>query len=293
MNNEIIHLHRFVEPFLTVGAHDLDALSPDDCREERNLVLDMDALSCLPLFPNLKKLVLRPGEIKSGTLEHLKGLRIEALKIDYCSDEFDDYTLDLSWFPELELLVSRSSRNFANAKGCPRLQTIIVTDWMEPDLGSLRQSSITALKVLRGKLKTLHGIEDSGLLSLSLSYQRGLSDVSALQSLIGLESLQIDHCPKIDLQTLPELPHLKYLELYGSQTVRDLGFLRNFPQLDRFLFDIRIAGGQLAPLLSLSHSVSLIDRAHYSLKDRELPKASTPFHSDCIPSWLEILPESV
>lgn len=292
MNYEVVHLHRFVEPFLTVGVHDLDALSPDDCREEHNLVLDMDALSCLPLFPNLKKMVLRPGEIKSGTLEHLNGLKIVALKIDYCSDEFDDYTLDLSCFPELKLLVSQSSRNFQNAKGCPRLQTVIVADWMEPDLGSLRQSSIAALKVLRGKLKTLQGIEDSGLLSLSLSYQRCLSDVSALQSLIGLESLQIDHCPKIDFQTLPELPHLKYLELYGSQTVRDLGFLRNYPQLDRFLFDIRIADGQLAPLLSLSHSVSLIDRAHYSLKDSELPKVSTPFHFDRIPSWLEILPES-
>ena len=141
-------------------------------------------------------------------------------------------------------------------------------------------------------MKSLHGIEESGLLSLSLSHQRGLSDVSALQSLIELESLQIDHCPKIDLQTLPALPHLKYLELYGSQTVQDLGFLGNYLELDHFLFDIRIADGQLAPLLSLSHSVSLVDRAHYSLKDRELPKASTPFHSDCIPSWLEILPES-
>ena len=292
MNYEIIHLHRFLEPFLTVGAHDLDALSTDDCREERNLVLDMDALSCLPLFPNLKKLVLRSGEIKSGTLEHLKGLRIEALKIDYCSDEFDDYTLDLCWFPELELLVSQSSRNFQNAGGCPRLQTVIAADWMEPDLGSLRQSSIAALKVLHGKLKTLHGIEESGLVSLSLSYQRGLSDVSALQSLGELESLQIDHCPKIDFEMLPEMPHLKYLELYGSQTVQDLGFLRNYPELDHFLFDIRIADGQLAPLLSLSHSVSLVDRTHYSLKDMELPKAARPFYSERIPYWLEILPES-
>lgn len=290
MRCEQLFINRISEPFLSICAADCEALSPEICSNERNVAVDMDALSCLPLFSRMEKLVLRPGEIKPGNLGCLKGLKIRALKLDYVSDEIDDYTLDLSWFPALELLTSQTSRNFKNADRCRTLRTLRVQNWMEPDLEILRGSQLTALELMSGRLRSLRGIGRSGL-SLSVSNQRALADVSALECM-ELESLEIERCPKIDLEALPALPDLEYLALYGSQHMQSLALLRRFPKLRHFLFDIFIEDGDLAPLNALEHSVSLIDRKHYNRKDRELPK-SAPFRSDRISAWLAILPPNL
>ena len=267
----------------------MGSLTPELCAETRSLSVGMDALCCLPRFSNLQKLVLRPGEIRPGSLAYLYGIQIRTLLIDYVSDEIDDYTLDLSGFPALELLNSRTAYNFKHADRCKTLRTLRVQNWAEPDLVLLRHSAIAAVSITGGKLRSLHGIEECGLLSLSLSCQRRLSDISALTEAAGLERLEIDRCPKIDLEALPPLPALEYLALYGSQNVQSLAFLGRFPRLRRFLFDIAVEDGDLSPLSKLSHCVSLIDRKHYNRKDRELPK-SDAFCFGRLPERLEILP---
>jgi len=279
--------------FLEIGLHDEPELMLLGSQPARNISIELDALACLRFFPQVERLILRPGSLVEQDLCYLRDLPIITLKLDYYSTEQDIYTIDLAQFPKLQYVFSRTQHNFRNIEGCKSLYTLVVQEWYGRDLQCLQSTSLYALSIFSGRLRSLSGIQNSpNLRSLALANQQNLSDLCDLQTCCALESLSIESCSHADVTQITALPHLQYLRWIGKQRVRDLSFLSRFPALDHVILDIVIEDGQLDVLLQYSHSVILTDRRHYSRKNRELPKAKHRYCSPQIPRWLEILPQA-
>ena len=277
--------------FIEVGSYDEEELAELGALSFRNVSLELDALRCLRFFPNVENLILRPGELKADDLKYLKGVHITALKLDYYSDCTDLYTIDLSQFPKLLFLFSRSQYNFSNVARCQFLCTLVVQEWFCKDLTYLSGSNLQALCLFSGKLQNLKGIESlHQLRSVSIANQRQLFDAHCLESCCDLESLAIEKCSHLSVSLLPALPSLRYLALIRTEKLADLSFLDNYPKLEYLILDVLVADGNMQMLSRFKHSVIMTDHRHYSEKNADLPKSQQKYHSNSIPSWLEIIP---
>lgn len=285
-------ISRTMESFLEIGIYDTSELEQLDCSDFRNVSLELDALSCLRYFPNAEQIILRPGMLNPNDLEFLYCSKVRALKLDYYTDEVDEYSIDLSRFLFLELVFARTQLSVKNVGQCPTLKTLIVQKWQTPNLKTLEGSSILALDIFGlGKLECLDGIEAMEfLVSLSLSNQRKLKQCEGLVVRKNLESLAINGCTHMTLQSIPPLPNLEYLDLEGKREVPDLSSLTRFPNLRYCILDFPIADGDTGILKSFYHAVLLTDRKNFSHKNNVLPKANQRFSSRVIPAWLEIIP---
>ena len=130
------------------------------------------------------------------------------------------------------------------------------------------------LELLCCATKSLEGIGRFPLQWVSLSYLRGLEDISALSGCADtLRILNIDHCGRVkDFSCLQELVNLEYLILDGSQTLPDLRFLKKMPKLKFFTFSMAVEDGDLAPCLDIPYARCDKGKKHYNLKDKDLPK---------------------
>lgn len=286
-------IHRLQEDFLIIGYQDLEEIQQLGEVEYPCVSLSLDALSCLPYLNGVTHLILTPGVIQREELGFLQGLKIKSLKLDYESFEIDDWTVDLGNFPNLELVFARTQYCFRNVVGCRSLKTLIVGRWQTQDLENLQGSSLRALKIMSGKLRSLEYIKTLPMLrSLSLSNQRHLQDCTDLNR-IALESLRLEACNQVDLTALPELDGVRMLALSGRKTLKSVNdVICRFPNLEWIFLDHRIENGDLSPLLMLKHVVIFTDCHHYSHKNCQLPKANEGFCSYTLPVDLEILPEA-
>ena len=286
-------IHRLQEEFLIIGAHDMEELTQEGPRCDRNIEISMDALRCLQYLPNVEHLILAPGYVLDlGDLQFLTGLKIRSLEINYYAYDIDLMTIDLSVFPTLELVFSRTQYGFKNVSGCVSLQTLIVQEWLTEDLQALSGSSIKALEIFSiGKLKSLSGIENMRhLVSLSVCNQRQLVSCSQL-GLLHLESLKIESCNKLDYEQIPIMPELRMLYLRGKVRFPDISFvLSQAPNLEWLWLDHVVEGGDLTQLQQLKHAVIFTDCRHYSHKNHQLPKTKETFLSKYLPMRLAILP---
>lgn len=158
----------------------------------------------------------------------------------------------------------------------PTLETLSLScDRRHQDLSTISCSPVLkSLDLLQCGTRSLDGIERYPLQSLSLSYLRGLTDISALSGCANtLRSLAIDACGKIrDFSCLHALTNLEYLQLHGSNSLPDLSFLKNMPRLKVLNFTMTIEDGDLTPCLDLPYATFSRGKRHYNLKDRDLPK---------------------
>lgn len=286
-------LHRIQKDFIIIGLHDYEKLQQLETLQDECVEISLDALCCLKYFPNIKHLILTSGNINKKDLDLLYGVKIKSLKIDYYSYEIDRYTIDLGNFPVLELLFARTQYSFCNISKCLSLKTLIVQDWSTHNLQYLCDSSIQALKIMSGKLRSLDGIAELGnLISLSLSNQNRLVDCSQLKTNC-LESLGIENCKQVDIATLPTLPNVRMLYLSGRKRISNINTILRFtPKLEWLLLDQAVENGDLSPLKDFKHVVVFTDCRHYSHKNSELPKTGKKYHSNLISEDFEILPEA-
>ena len=286
-------IHRLQEEFLIVGAHDMEELTKEGPRCNRNIEISMDALPCLQYLPNVEHLILTSGYVSDpGDLQFFTGLKIQSLEINYYAYDIDVMTIDLSVFPVLELVFSRTQYGFKNVAGCASLQTLIVQEWLTEDLQALSSSSIKALEIFSiGKLKSLSGIENMRhLVSLSVCNQRQLVNCSQLESL-HLESLKIESCNKVDYSQFPVMPELKVLYLSGKVRFSSIDFVFSVaPNIEQLWLDHVVEDGDISRLLRLKHAVIYRDCRHYSHKDCQLPKVKESFQSKYLPMRFAILP---
>ena len=260
------------DPYLVVGRHDLDdLLSIDYC--ETNIAVEMDALEALRFFPNTKKLVILPGEVKGLDTSFLKDMRIESLKLDYYSDEIDEYAVDLRSFPHLKFLSTRTSRNYVFLPSCRGLETLVVQEWLEDDLCTISGSTIVTLNLTGGRSRSLAGVESLPVLrALSISYQRRLTDVSCMSRCDRLEGLRIEKCPKVDLTALPALPELQLIYLSANAPVENIDFLKRSPKLRYCILDVKIRDIDLDYLKKMEHCVVTKGPRWLTADDSGLPR---------------------
>lgn len=129
--------------------------------------------------------------------------------------------------------------------------------------------------LMRCGIQTLDGIEKhQQLRSLALYHNRSLSDISALDSIGGtLQTLVIEGCPRIsDFAVLSSLVKLEHLQLYGSNVLPTLAFLKKMPNLKIFTFTMNVGDGDLSLCKDIQYA-SCKNRKHYNLKDSQLPKS--------------------
>lgn len=75
--------------------------------------------------------------------------------------------------------------------------------------------------------------------------------------------------------------------IYGSNKISDIHFIREIKSLKRFWFSVNIADGDLTPCLELEGAACLINRKHYNLKEKDLPKNDEcSFGSEEIDEWM-------
>lgn len=134
--------------------------------------------------------------------------------------------------------------------------------------------ALEKLTIIQSKLQTLNGIEAfSNLKSLVLYNNYSIRDISALRNAASsLQTLVIENCSKIkDFSSLESLRGLRHLQLYGNNTLPNLGFLLNMQELKTFTFTMNVEDGDLELCKNIPYA-SCRNRKHFNLKDAQLPK---------------------
>ena len=155
------------------------------------------------------------------------------------------------------------------------LQSLNLCAYQGNDLADvIGGESLDWLSLTQGKIHSLNGLHKAkSLKSLSLCYQRNLTDISALVNVKStLFQLCLDHCSHItDFSALSALSALEYLELQGNNALPNLSFLCNMPNLKVLNLGMDVADGDLRLCMNVPY-VTCKNRRHFNLRDAELPK---------------------
>ena len=117
-------INKMCDPYLVIGSTDEEDLRAEQARNEKNIAVEMDALTCLRFFPQIEKLILLPGQIDRYGLDSFDKRSVAAIKLDYFATEYGDFTIDMSQFLCLELVFSRDSHNIYLLDQCKNLCTL-------------------------------------------------------------------------------------------------------------------------------------------------------------------------
>ncbi len=198
----------------------------------------------------------------------------------YGEDEEKVTTIDYSRFSGLKWLGVNGGKGHLNVHTAKEVVSLFFNFGFPISktlTGFIPECEVKNISIRQSPIQSLEGIEAaSQLYSLELSYNRRLTDISALCNLSEtLRSLEIDACGKIrDFSVLKELHNLEFLTLKGSNVLQNLSFLSEMPKLKNFHFTMNVADGNLSLCEQLPY-VRIQNRKHYSHNDSELPKNYT------------------
>lgn len=226
-------------------------------------------LECLYELPGLKSINLYNHEMPDIKpelqldLKRIAGLQKYAGDYAFISNT-DNISLKCLWLNDYK------KRNFHDFTELKNLETI---------------------KLITSKLESLDGCEAlSRLQCLYLYYNRTLKDIHALGAVRNsLKALRIENCPKIeDFSVLGELENLELLDLHGKNVLPSLDFIKKMKNLKTFLFNMPVLDGDLSPCLNLSYVYSVVDRRHYNIKDKDLPKNHYVWGNEDLEEWIRL-----
>lgn len=210
-------------------------------------------------------------------LPNLKWLQCETI---YGLKEDKVATIDYSRLGGLKRLLVSGAHGHLNVQAARNIVTLTF-DFGHPNAKTLSNSfsgeALEYFSICQSPIQTLDGIEAAfKLRGLELSYNRRLTDISALYQLREtLGFLEIDTCGKIrDFSVLSELHNLEFLTLKGSNVLRDISFLRNMPKLKNLHLTMNVEDGDLG-LCEYVPYARIKNRKHYSHKNIDLPKNFT------------------
>lgn len=219
------------------------------------------------------------------TLKHLKSLSMGENTPDFVKVQVH---VDLSQIPSLEKL-STQYEYVKNIDSLKKLKTLGLNNVKLPDLhGLFYGDELDTLDIGFSSIESLDGIEAAPKMQyVKLLYNRKLKDINALGNVKNtLKTLRIENCPKIqNFSVLTELENLELLEIYGSNTLPSLNFIKSMKNLKTFVFNVNVEDGDLSPCLNLSYVYSEKNRKHYNLKDKDLPKGAYIRGNEDIEEW--------
>ena len=120
-----------------------------------------------------------------------------------------------------------------------------------------------------------------------LHNNRSLEDICALYDIKdSITALRIDNCPKIrDFSVLRNLQKLELLELFGTNSIESLSFIRNMPNLKTLILSMNVLDGDLSECTKLSYVYVDRIRRHYNVKEADLPKGEYIRGNESIEMW--------
>ena len=285
---------RYVDRYLSSEYSFLEVTVYDDedvallleYQNEKNILISLEFIQYLSYFPNAERLILTSGNVTKKSHEVFKTLKyLKELKLDYDEDEpSTPWCIDISVFPRLEYLFSRSSYNFCGISKSKSLKTLKVVKWHEKDLKQLKEGTLDSLCICGGKLQTLSGIGESSIQALSLSNLKNLKDISHIEN-IPLKILELDSCNQIPSLEEFSSSSLEYLMVYGKNRVQSGSFILNFKNIKRLMLDIIIEDGDLSFFDNLEHVVILTDKRFFNRTNSNLPKSTSKYTIKTIPNW--------
>lgn len=248
-------------------------------------------LDFLPRCPCLKYLRVFPSELADETFDFSPLYLMPEIRSLSCVTTYGpqaQYTaaVDYSKINGLQYLSLDVDHSAVNYASIPELRSLHAGGFKSKsdDLNGLFCSKkLDSLQLIQCRMKSLDGIETSNRLQcLYLFHNRSLQDISALSHVKDtLKAIRIEACPNItDFSVLKELQNLELLELSGSNTLPDLSFLNQLPNLKTFCFDMNVEDGDLSPCLRLHYAACLKNKRHYNLKDSDLPKNKPFIHGN-------------
>lgn len=185
-----------------------------------------------------------------------------------------EYCLNLSGLNRLKTLQCDSLYNFC---GLENLEELYVDYWQEKDLSKINGVVLKKLRIMKGSLTSLSGSDSIvSLKSLSVANNRKLTDFSMLKYMKELIYLEIDCCPKMqDTSLLTGLSRLEVLKLFGNNKIGNINFISGLNDLRVAMIEYYIEDGDISKLLRLDYATVFVDRKHYNIKDKNLPKNLT------------------
>lgn len=198
-------------------------------------------------------------------------------------------TIDIGLLPNVQCVLGRIDF-FENIDKAHNLKCI----WLNKlEDGALKKvfridSSLETVKLSNSRMKSLSGISRfQNLKCLYLYYNRELTDLSELSALGGsLTALRIENCPKIvDFSFLSKLENLELLHLCGKNSLNDLSFIRNMPNLKTLILSMNVLDGDLSECTKLSYVYVDKIRRHYNVKETDLPKGEYIRGNESIEMW--------
>lgn len=248
---------------------------------EKAVVIAED-ISFLTRCPSLKHLYIIPANTAPAEFDYSPLYQMPEVQSLICTTEYGPHeelrgTLYYSRIKGLRY-VNADGPGHETINQIPRIEKLWVGR-LGKKINSMEDlftsSDLRNLDCVQCSFQNLNGIERAeNLESLSLQYNRSLSDISELSRCRhSLRTLSICACGKIrDFSVLNQLDQLEHLELMGSNTLPNLRFLSNMKNLKTFSFSMNVLDGDLSLCLSVPYVNSEKNRKHYNYKDSELPK---------------------
>ena len=265
-----------------LGSYDL----LDQCKNLEHIALELKTLP--KYYGRLErkgvKYVNRYDIRSIYSLSKLKSIWVTDLEEPHIVSELE---IHLDRFPKLEQYIGhfRYARGLGDAV---KLKSLMISGYDKEDFGNLSDLKyLDTLSVASSKIRTLSGLEGFGNIQyLSLSYNRSLTDISALNTARSLRALRIENCGKIeDFSVLEGLSELRLLEISGRNELPSIGFIRQMKSLKTLILGADVLDGDLSPCLELQYAYCSKSRRNYNLKDKDLPKGDFVHGTEEMTVW--------
>lgn len=159
----------------------------------------------------------------------------------------------------------RGLTHLALENGQPTTRTLV---------GAFDGEKLEELSLTESTISSLDGVEQANRIRrLELYYNRRLVDISALTRVRDtLKELDIENCGKIrDFSVLSTLHRLEKLRMVGNNSLPDLSFIHEMPNLKSFTLTMNVEDGNLDMCMSIPY-VSIRNRKHFNRRDDEFSK---------------------
>ena len=252
-----------------------------------------DDISFLEHCPTLKYLKIVPSNTAGDDFDFSPLEKLPEVKFLNCETKYgfnfsNSSSIDYSNIKGVEA-IHLVGEGHINSKILTTVKSCNISESPKKSLlDVISSTNLDYLILFQNKFKSLEGIEIFKKLNhLKLSYNRFLEDLSALE-LLGnsLKELKIENCPKIkDFSFLEKLVNLEVLTIYGKNSLPSLDFIKKLKKLRCFAFNVVVENGDLSPCLNVEHVYSAIDKNHYNLKNKDLPKSAEKIQCINIDEW--------
>ena len=181
--------------------------------------------------------------------------------------------IDLSYLTNLENLLLCENKKVINLNALKKLKVLELRGNYGDDLTNIQEiESLEKVQLLWSKVKSLKGIGHlKNLRSIEVE-SRDLMDMSDLEEVFNLVSIDISDCKNLKITTdFSKLQNLEYLYLFRAGSIENVNFLNKLSNLKEFRFyQTNVENGNLMPCLNVKELVAFDKKSHYSHTEKAM-----------------------